>query len=54
MDCKLCTYDISVIDSKSVAKIPRSFMYSTNILGYAVAQLAEAPRYQPEGRGFDS
>jgi hypothetical protein len=28
-------------------------MYSiTNNLGYAVGQLAEAPRYKPEGRGF--
>jgi hypothetical protein len=23
-------------------------------LGYAVAKLVEAPRYRPEGRGFDS
>jgi len=23
-------------------------------VGYAVAQLVEAPRYKPEGRGFDS
>jgi hypothetical protein len=23
-------------------------------MGHAVAQLVEAPRYKPEGRGFDS
>jgi hypothetical protein len=25
-----------------------------NVMGYAVAQLVEALRYKPEGRGFDS
>jgi hypothetical protein len=28
--------------------------YLTNLLGHAVAQLVEALRYKPEGRGFDS
>jgi hypothetical protein len=25
-----------------------------NMMGYAVAQLVEALRYKPDGRGFDS
>ena len=29
-------------------------MYYNGDCGYAVAQLAEALRYKPEGRGFDS
>ena len=29
-------------------------IYTITIKGYAVAQLVEALRYKPEGRGFDS
>ena len=30
------------------------YIYIKSLLGYAVAQLVEALRYKPEGRGFDS
>ena len=32
----------------------RNFYTSSSIWGHAVAQLVEALRYKPEGRGFDS
>ena len=36
-------------------KLTRSNIIQYNItVGYAVAQLVEALRYKPEGRGFDS
>jgi len=38
---------------KSVEKIQISLNFDKN-RGYAVAQLVEALRYKPEGRGFDS
>ena len=31
-----------------------NFVRVTNLDGYALAQLVEAPRYKPEGRGSDS
>ena len=31
-----------------------NYVYIIKIAGYAVAQLVEALRYKPEGRGFDS
>jgi len=30
------------------------YIYLTYYVGHAVAQLVEALRYKPEGRGFDS
>jgi hypothetical protein len=32
----------------------RRLKFQPTITGHAVAQLFEAPRYKPEGRGFDS
>jgi hypothetical protein len=31
-----------------------TFFDMTTVIAYAVAQLVEALRYKPEGRGFDS
>ena len=59
---------LSTVDSKAVSCVisyvslaitftfvATLFSFSTgNRLGYAVAQLFEALRYKPEGRGFDS
>ena len=33
---------------------PRRYPWYCFLLGHAVAQLVEALRYKPEGRGFDS
>jgi len=48
-------------DSKSQLEAPAVFShlmteikYATLTLKHAVAQLVEAPRYKPEGHGFDS
>ena len=34
--------------------LPRKYSWYSFLLGHAVAQLVEALRYKPEGRGFDS
>jgi hypothetical protein len=48
-------YEITAaLKSESIWVSIRKVLAMYNGVGYVVTQLAEAPRYKPEGRGFDS
>ena len=42
------------IHSSNLEPTSENLVHHTEAVGHAVAQLVEALRYKPEGRGFDS
>jgi hypothetical protein len=55
--CNTKRYRMKEISSPNLSKLflsPCKYIYIPMYMGHAVAQLIEALRYKPEGRGFDS